>query len=320
MRRSLGFAAAVLATKSHAQDLSQTIVGCVDVGCPAATDNVNDNCTIVSSSFSSVGLTRIPDTSDALQGVSWVKGFNITDADGARSFHESFYFGAPADLDLADTGACAVFFNGVAETLSFNSSNPNQETAQGTCQDAMGSSCVDALVRRATGLSGLDGFSSADACTALAEDLRDNMDSECEGLAVGWTNLTAVALTGNGAPEPISGSQNSTSTCWPITPKSDSVTLVTEYTRDGDLQVSTATKAQWAITPVLTLFFQSNGTLITDTEASLSCLKVMGPANASLDTQSGSDDNKEGAAMTLGAPGWTISSVGMAAIFLLFSL
>ncbi len=107
----------------RAQELNKTIVGCVELECPpSSADNANDDCTVADSSFPYVGLTRIPTENKDLQGkVSWTKGFNITDTpDSGRTFHNAFYLGTSPDLDLGDTGACAVLLHGVEAALSFD--------------------------------------------------------------------------------------------------------------------------------------------------------------------------------------------------------
>ncbi|KAI1760527.1 hypothetical protein GGR53DRAFT_76888 [Hypoxylon sp. FL1150] len=312
MRSTLTITALAVAAV-QAQDLNQTIVGCVEVECPAAADNVNDNCSIADTgSFPSIGLTRVPTSNSALSGLSWVKGFNITDANAQRTFHSSFYLGTPADLNLSNwTGACAVFLHGVSGSLSFGQ-NKTAATAEGTCADAMGSSCVDALVLRVRTL--VDGYvkeddrpSISDTCARLQKDLEDGKDDACAPIDGGdWTDFVGVALTGEGAPQSLSQQQNSSSTCWPVIPKQDELTLVSEYQTTGTDLVEDAEKAQWAITPVLTVFYSAgNGSLVTDVDASLSCVKTMGPARASLDTMNdGLDDPDSGAAVLVLSRSW----------------
>ncbi|KAI0384064.1 hypothetical protein F5Y04DRAFT_234883 [Hypomontagnella monticulosa] len=307
MRKAFTITALAVAA-AQAQDLNQTIVGCVDVECPAAADNVNDNCTVADTgSFPVIGLTRVPtdDNDKALAGLSWVKGFNFTDADGQiRNFHSSFYLGAPADLSLdSATGACAVFLHGASAAISFGG-NSSDELAQGTCADAMGSSCVDALVSRARSLvedytkDSSNKPSISDVCSRLQKDLQDSNDDACARISQGsWNNFTSAALTGDGAPKAIAQQQNSSGTCWPIIPKQDSLTLVSEYTTNGSQLASDQAKAQSAITPIITVFYpEGNGSLVASVDASMSCVKIMGPARASLDTISnGSNDPDSGA-------------------------
>ncbi|KAJ8109147.1 hypothetical protein ONZ43_g6216 [Nemania bipapillata] len=234
------------ATVVCSQDLNSTIVGCIEVGCPpSSADTANDNCTVADDSFTYIGLTRLPTTQDSLKSVSWTKGFDIIDSpNNNRSFQSSFYLGTPPDLNLSNTGACSVFFHGVSTSLVFGGTGLNNETSQGTCADAMGSACVNALVDHAKNFfkgSETSNTSAADLCSALQDDLHKNMDSACQMVSQGvWTNLSSTALTGNNSPQPISGKENTTSTCWPVLPKQNQLTHVADHIVEGSLLVKDA--------------------------------------------------------------------------------
>ncbi|KAI1464083.1 uncharacterized protein F4812DRAFT_222112 [Daldinia caldariorum] len=299
---------ALAAAAARAQDLRQPIVGCADLECPASSrGDVNDNCTVADTgSYIYVGLTRIPTDNDALSGISWSKGFNVGSSDNKREFQSTFYLGTPPDLQLNNsTGACAVFLHGASQNIAFP--GEDSEPAQGTCTDALGSSCVDALVSRARTLvngynSGSESLSISEACSRLQQDLEDSNDQACTRVSKGhWSNFTSVALTGEGAPQPITQQQNSSSTCWPVIPKQDDLTLVSQYNYTGGNLASELEEAMFAITPIITVFYSAgNGSLATDTEASLSCVKVVGPARASLSTiNNGSNDHDGSGAMGL---------------------
>lgn len=182
----------------RSQDLNSTIVGCVDLDCPASTaDTANDNCTVADKSFTYIGLTRIPTSQKSLQGLSWTKGFNIIDLpNNNRTFQNSFYLGTPPDLKLGSTGACSVFLNGVSTSLSFGGEDGKNETSQGTCADAMGSECVNALLSRANSFfkeSENNNTSNTDRCSALQDHLHKNMDDPCLRISGGsWTNLSST--------------------------------------------------------------------------------------------------------------------------------
>lgn len=181
---------------AQAQEGNRSIVGCIEVGCPPATRITWDNCTVVDRSFPNIGVTRISATSEALAELSWSKGFNVDDG---RLFHSSYYLGTPPALDLSNTGACALFFHGVSEDLSFG--GISDELADGTCSQAMGSACVDALTARARKFDFIDDdddddddrVSPQERCEKLREDFEKNMDDACRQVSTGfWKNLTAV--------------------------------------------------------------------------------------------------------------------------------
>ncbi|KAI3322530.1 hypothetical protein HD806DRAFT_128338 [Xylariaceae sp. AK1471] len=315
------FAGLILASLAcvRCQDLNTTIVGCAGLDCPASSaDTANDNCTVVDNSFTYVGLTRAPTTQDSLKGVSWTKGFHIVDLPGNnRTFQSSFFLGMPPDLKLRDTGACSVFLHGVSASLSFGDDGADVETSQGTCANAMGSECVDALLERARDFfndTKTSNNSDADLCSALQDDLHQNMDDACLRVSKGsWTNLTSTALTGNDSPQPISAADNSTSTCWPVLPKQYQLTNVADHIVQGTLLVADAEKAQFAITPIITVFYPSgDGSIVSTVDASLTCAKVVGPPRASLDTiddGSGDDDDK-GSAVSLVPSSTMLATMG----------
>ncbi|KAI0201211.1 hypothetical protein F4808DRAFT_130563 [Astrocystis sublimbata] len=282
---------------AQGQDLNRTIVGCADLDCPASTANTtNDNCTVTDQSFSYVGFTRIPTTQESLKGISWTQGFGVVDhpINSTRVFHSSFFLGAPPDLDLSKTGGCSVFLHGISYSLSFGGNDGKNETAQGTCAAAMGTDCVDALVDRARAFfqsSESKALDVPDRCSALSDHLHKNMDKQCAGVAKGsWTDLSSTALTGNASPEPISTQDNSTSTCWPVLPKENKLTHVTDYLALSDISAKDTIavdtqSALVAITPILTVFYPiEKDSIVENVDASLSCIKIVGPPRASIST------------------------------------
>jgi hypothetical protein len=172
------------------QSLSSTIVGCAAVDCPEDSANTTDaKCTVVDKTFTTIGLARIPVSSNDLTGLSWTEGVAVTDSNGQRTFEKDFYLGTPPHTNLTGTGACAVFFSQVSSRVSFNGSSVQE--AQGTCQDTMSSDCVKALITRAVAVD-VSGLGSADACSKLQAAFNDNLDSTCASFATGssWTGLS----------------------------------------------------------------------------------------------------------------------------------
>ncbi|KAI1115296.1 hypothetical protein F5Y14DRAFT_410827 [Nemania sp. NC0429] len=299
----------------RSQDLNSTIVGCAQLDCPASTaDTANDNCTVADKSFTYVGLTQLTSSQESLQRLSWTKGFKIIDLpNNNRTFQNSFYLGSPPDLELRGTGACSVFLHGVSASLAFGGDEGRNETSQGTCADAMGSECVSALLDRAKSFfqdPANDNTSNTNRCSALQEHLHNNVDGPCLRISGGsWTNLSSTGLTGDGSPQPISQEDNSTSTCWPVLPKQNQLTHVTDYTVPGTLLAKDAETALLAITPILTVFYPAREeSVVRDVDASLTCVKVLGPPRASLDTIS--DGSGEGFAASLSPSMTTLVAMG----------
>ncbi|KAK8075531.1 hypothetical protein PG997_010194 [Apiospora hydei] len=83
----------------------------------------------------------------------------------------------------------------------------------------------------------------------------------------------------------------------------------------------TAVASYVGITPILTLFWPTNGSALDRRDAALTCVKMMGPANASLATmKSGGGDDGEGGASTVWSTFTLNVAVSMAAAFALFNL
>ena len=237
---------AALAGQASSQALRDSIVGCADVACPDRPHDIYPNCTLVDTSFNDIGLARIPGPLGSSRGLSWVQANAMdTSVFGRANVTKRFYFGQPPDLDLSNTGACALFFTEVSDRVKFN--NSDVRLSQGTCDQAMPPACVGAITRRADNFD-FAGLSGQDACSKLQSEFEQNLDNECAGIALGsqWSGLVSkgmslhprvllasgaelillTALSGAGSPKPITAQENATSNCWPITPKSESLAFV----------------------------------------------------------------------------------------------
>lgn len=128
---------------------------------------------------------------------------------------------------------------------------------------------------------------------------------------------TSTALSGTGAPTPISTQQNSTSTCWPALPKADDLTLVDSSNStvrilgtpwpgarnrrpfsQGNFEAAAIVKKFFSITPILTVFFpgDGNGSLV-----SLTCVKAVDLTTASNATLNRSDKGSDAGRVVGGA-------------------
>ncbi|KAK4156603.1 hypothetical protein C8A00DRAFT_30571 [Chaetomidium leptoderma] len=244
-----------------------------------------------------LGVANIDSAVEGLKGLSWTKGVGVHDGKEERHFDQSFYLGTPENFGFNDTGACALFFTQVSDRVRFG--DGDARGTQGTCRDAMTDSCISALVDRAKKVD-LKGLSGKAACDKLQKDFSENLDSACDAFAQAskWAGIEAKALSGDGSPEPISDQQNSTSTCWPVLPKSDNLTLVGSVMATGNFDASTLMDNFFSITPVLTVFFPGNKTdgLVSKSEAQLTCLKAIDLTTASNATKTPDGDGGSNAA------------------------
>lgn len=240
---------AVLATAPLAAAVT---LSCAHVECPIEEGTTSAICRVAGDEFGAVGVVDIETDNQALDGLTWTKAVGADTLDGERTYRQTFYLGTPEGFNLNNTGSCAVFFDKVSDKVKFG--DLDVRNADGKCRDAMSEACVTALLDRAKKVD-FSGLSSQEACAALEKEFSENLDSACaqfSTLRTGWAdvhvhrkipaisgsyiprqktradmNVSAqIALSGEDAPEPISDQQNSTSTCWPVLPKNNDLTLV----------------------------------------------------------------------------------------------
>ncbi|KAI0967139.1 hypothetical protein F4678DRAFT_483263 [Xylaria arbuscula] len=274
---------------SFCQQLDPTIVSCYEAGCPASlTVEQSYNCTVADRTFDYIGLRNISTAQNSLSGLSWTRGIEHTDTNHPTfdpdhyAIRSSFYLGTPPNFNLTGTGACSVFLNGISSRLSFTS-----KTGYWTCSDAMNPTCVNSLIKMAKII--VSGFGSstpsADACSKLQESLLKDLDQSCLALTNGlinpwFNNLDAIPLSGTkNVPQPITSEQNSTSTCWPVLPKQNGLSLVNDYSVNLKIDAPEEIGAAFfAVTPILTVLYPlTDKSIITEPDVSMSCLKIMVP-------------------------------------------
>ncbi|KAK3997952.1 hypothetical protein QBC44DRAFT_392361, partial [Cladorrhinum sp. PSN332] len=217
---------AVLATTP--QYTAAQILSCADLECPVEPGTTNADCVVAGEDLGAIGVADVPTNISSLTGLSWTKDTQSSPlgASSTRTFTQLLYFAAGFNPD--NTGICALFFNSVSENVRFNEALGDRTASEGTCQQALTDTCVNALIRRANSVNLQGVVSTEAACQSLQSEFENNLDPECAGAATGsqWAGITVQALTGATAPEPISSSQNSSSNCWPTLPKSNDLTLV----------------------------------------------------------------------------------------------
>ncbi|RDW76892.1 uncharacterized protein DSM5745_06884 [Aspergillus mulundensis] len=288
-----------------AQDLSTDIVGCTDLDCP---NQGWDSCTVTDESYAGIGLARISGVPDSLVGISLVKGVHIEDpesgggngSDDDRSFKSVYYLGTPSNLDVGDLSGCAVVFNDPPTGPGFQQPKINDSVAvdirasYGTCPDVITQGCIDSLTRQARNVQ-----TGSNGCSALKSDLEDNPPDECSDLTGAGDGLGRFDVISLGNLSTISQSANGSSDCWPVQPKSDNLAQLYDDTSNGNYTEEGNLAEMYKITPILTVFTSSNGSnsLVSNTSASLTCLKVVSTGNVTNATDP-EDTDEGGAAMS----------------------
>ncbi|KAK8087526.1 hypothetical protein PG997_002487 [Apiospora hydei] len=258
---ALGCLPVALLPTAAAQDLPATLAGCKDVSCPM-TDGKDYTCTVTDDKFNGVGLTRIADAPQALEGLTIVKGVQVQ-AEGPdddhndekredRHFKSVYYLGTPADVQLQDLNGCAVVFQGVAPPFS---ADGNRKTTQGTCADSISRGCIENLTERLRNLSG---------------------NSSCS------SGLGPYSINSLSDLSPITEAQNGSSDCWPVLPKNDGLAVIADFTVKGGYDSEALNQIMFGVTPVLTVFFENNQT----TTSQMTCVKVIEDVEVKEDDQS----------------------------------
>ncbi|KAL5051256.1 hypothetical protein BDW71DRAFT_170674 [Aspergillus fruticulosus] len=306
-----------------AQDLAADIVGCTDLDCP---NGRWDSCTVAEETYAGVGLARVPDVPDSLDGISLVKGVHIEDpqsggnagGDGSetsRSFRSVYYLGTPSNLDVDDLSGCAVVFNdpptGHFDVPKLNDSiTVDTQASYGTCPDVIQQGCIDSLTQQAGNVR----YSSSNACSALASDLRDNPPDECSDMTGSGNGLGSFDVVSLGNLSIISQSANGSSDCWPVLPKSDNLAQLYDDTTQGNYTEEGNLAEMYKITPILTVFTSNNSTnsLVNNTSASMTCLKVVSTRNVTNATDSTDTDVDAAPLSTVNMAG--VSVAGLATL------
>lgn len=220
------------------------LVGCKAVSCPI--ESTEDRCTVSEDTFLGIGTAPIPDVPSSLEGLSLVKGVNLTVEEGeasenAREFKSVYYLGIPSDLEVNDLAGCAVFFNNPpAKTFRYPTelAGPRDDNgeaqnvtdtaaASGTCSEVIDQACIDRLTERARDIiNDADG----DGCAQLEDELNNSSFDECSASWLGSSTLGNLTATPLANLQTISGSQNSSSDCWPVVSKSDNLSEIAEDT------------------------------------------------------------------------------------------
>lgn len=185
-------------------DLGAPLVGCSEVDCPTAVNSTSAECRVVDRTSTLIGLANF-DSSVTDDDFTWTQGIQVYDDVGPkehfdRMYEKSFYLGTPEGFDLvkdaasSDYDACALFFTKVTNLVTFD--GENEETSVGTCNDALNSDCVNALLKQATDVAAGSASSTLGFCKALLSDFTNNLAAQCPQFATGdkWEGLAVRSM------------------------------------------------------------------------------------------------------------------------------
>lgn len=159
---------------------SSTILSCADVLCPLANDSTTSaQCTLLDTSYTAVGVASVPSRPD-LAWVQAVTAHDARDLDGdgnpnpnpdnpmKRTFIKDFFLASEPGAGGGGGGACALFFRNVTKDADWPAV-PSHTTSQGTCADAIGEACVEAMVKRARAVD-VAGLEVEEACEKVKRE------------------------------------------------------------------------------------------------------------------------------------------------------
>ncbi|KAK5194382.1 hypothetical protein LTR96_006496 [Exophiala xenobiotica] len=325
------------------QQPDQTLVGCSSIpGCSSSTGG----CTVGNATNAFLGATSFNATfpqklssssssssastgsdSDSVE-LTWTVGALSSSSSSAAAntlFTKNFYLGYPPSLALAssssatDFAGCALFFEGIARSISLNGS----EYGSMTCSQALGAQCVGDLLSQAKAQVQVQDGST---CASLQDAMQRNPPRSCWGIAmVTWGSVVAHDLTGPNAPV----TPMTEGTCHPsIAGKGYNVALIESQTVRSEDVSSDPAPFFYSITPVISVFYTSGAGSGSESEsepkAYMSCLKVVdedaagsgsGGGGGVISTQTSSSGAPRSGVgpsnMSLGSLAWAMLGLGV---------
>jgi hypothetical protein len=146
-----------------------------------------------------IGTTSFNTTVSPDAAITWTVGTSTQQGSNnstQMNYVKTFYLGYPPSLDLATTSdfaGCALFFEGIAKSITLNGSN---EYGSVTCGQTLGDGCVQDLVSQAQQqvqtLRDASGSSTDSVCSALQSNLQKQPPASCQSIAtVTWGSVVA---------------------------------------------------------------------------------------------------------------------------------
>lgn len=296
---------------------SAQLLGCDDVTCPLNAYGV-EYCPIGNITATNIGITNLS-TAISPEPLTWTTTISSSAGPTNSSlgvYQRGYYLGTPPSLNLQETtnvGGCALFFEAISSSLHFPLHH--LDTDVGTCQDALGSSCVSDLMSQVNGkfselITATNETSSI--CSDLESALRDSAPRTCNATNDGsWGTINArgeldyfpektghpaeivtlAVITGSSAPLPLQQGN-----CHPTTGANYSLSLVETYELIAEPISTIVDSFGDGVTPILTVFYSPNSTTgntkvssyqLEYPEFHLSCLRPVGQSHGPHEVQGG---------------------------------
>ena len=190
---------------------THALVGCDAAGCPVDSSD-NTLCTLGGIQLTAVGIDNFTAPLADQETLTWTVGERSVVSESDAQMEQNFYLGSPPSLQLHSQsafGGCALFFKDAANDLSFLSTGsvttplsrrknlsrslsvensaglPTSASGlrgNGTCADALGTPCVNALLSQASTLmsmSNATGPFDDNFCQRFANALQNSAPKNC---------------------------------------------------------------------------------------------------------------------------------------------
>ncbi|GIJ85148.1 hypothetical protein Asppvi_004004 [Aspergillus pseudoviridinutans] len=217
--------------------------------------------------------------------LTWTIGLQETQDPDQRSkdlIDQSFYLDLPQNISLSDTtafGGCALFFTDMTTLLKFKFTDPEH----GTCQDIIGTDCVQDMISLAkqeaspdSSMSNNRTLDTEEFCRDLAVALYTHTPKSCPlWLGRSQESIHVDVLTGPSASRPIEDLRS----CRPTTGKNYSVSMVESYRTAVPYGTPELNATLHGLTPVMTVFYPNSSSSQRDmpVDVHFTCLTVAGP-------------------------------------------
>lgn len=178
------------ATLALASGAMAQLLNCAEVPqCPIP--NTLSQCRVDGRLMTAIGVGNFS-SAISQSPLTWTVTYSMA-LDATAVDERRYYLGYPPELDiqaLPSVSSCALFFTGIEAGLSFVKDGDTRQKGPtpGTCDDALGTTCVADLMKQAQGLA-----TSNQDCTTLAQMLQVAPPTSCTG-AGNWGNIVAMRM------------------------------------------------------------------------------------------------------------------------------
>jgi hypothetical protein len=183
----------VLLLSAMLQQTSAQLLSCSEIDCPLSYGSAR--CTIDNTTLTQLGVANFS-SSLSTDPLTWTIGY-APEAFTNTTDERIYYLSTPRGFDLdtrADVTGCAMFFIGAEGGLSFlkpDGTDQDYGASDGTCADALGSTCVADLTNQGRNLASNSIALGNFQCSDIALAIQTSPPESCTKAGT-WGNITAM--------------------------------------------------------------------------------------------------------------------------------